>query len=50
MDALKDMPWKGIVYDDATVANLVRKTDIRMLPAVAVVDDKVRIHHLSRLS
>lgn len=40
--AIKDMPWKGIVHNNATVANLIRKAEIRVLPAVIVVDDKVR--------
>lgn len=35
------MPWKGIVHSNATVANLIRKAEIRVLPAVIVVDDKV---------
>lgn len=39
-EALKDMPWKGIVHSNATVANLIRKAEIRVLPAVIVVDDK----------
>lgn len=39
--AMKDMPWKGIVHSNATVANLIRKAEIRVLPAVIVVDDKV---------
>lgn len=39
--AIKDMPWKGIVHNNATVANLIRKAEIRVLPAVIVVDDKV---------
>lgn len=38
------MPWKGIVHSNATVANLIRKAEIRVLPAVIVVDDKVRYH------
>ncbi|CAM9471731.1 unnamed protein product [Ectocarpus sp. 6 AP-2014] len=38
--AIKDMPWKGIVHNNATVANLIRKAEIRVLPAVIVVDDK----------
>lgn len=40
-EAIKDMPWKGIVHSNATVANLIRKAEIRVLPAVIVVDDKV---------
>lgn len=40
-EALKDMPWKGIVHSNATVANLIRKAEIRVLPAVIVVDDQV---------
>ncbi|CAM9850611.1 unnamed protein product, partial [Laminaria digitata] len=39
-EAIKDMPWKGIVHSNATVANLIRKAEIRVLPAVIVVDDK----------
>lgn len=35
------MPWKGIVHSNATVANLIRKAEIRVLPAVIVVDDQV---------
>eukprot|EP00903_Cladosiphon_okamuranus_P008316 g8000.t1 len=38
--SFKDMPWKGIVHSNATVANLIRKAEIRVLPAVIVVDDK----------
>lgn len=41
--SLKDMPWKGIVHSNATVANLIRKAEIRVLPAVIVVDDKVNV-------
>lgn len=41
VEAFKDMPWKGIVHSNATVANLIRKAEIRVLPAVIVVDDKV---------
>lgn len=41
METMKDMPWKGIVHSNATVANLIRKAEIRVLPAVIVVDDKV---------
>lgn len=41
--AMKDMPWKGIVHSNATVANLIRKAEIRVLPAVIVVDDKVGV-------
>lgn len=44
------MPWKGIVHSNATVANLIRKAEIRVLPAVIVVDDKVKIQMLWRLS
>lgn len=40
-EAMKEMPWKGIVHNNATVANLVRKAELRVLPAVIVVDDKV---------
>ena len=40
-EAIKEMPWKGIVHSNATVANLIRKAEIRVLPAVIVVDDKV---------
>lgn len=42
-EAIKDMPWKGIVHSNATVANLIRKAEIRVLPAVIVVDDKVSL-------
>lgn len=42
VEAMKDMPWKGIVHSNATVANLIRKAQIRVLPAVIVVDDKVK--------
>lgn len=41
LEALKNMPWKGIVHSNATVANLIRKAEIMALPAVVVVDDKV---------
>ncbi|CAM9253167.1 unnamed protein product [Ascophyllum nodosum] len=40
LETLKNMPWKGIVHSNATVANLIRKAEIMALPAVIVVDDK----------
>lgn len=44
-EAMKEMPWKGIVHSNATVANLIRKAEIRVLPAVVVVDKEVRSNH-----